>query len=453
MIIKKFVARKVHKNLNFEITFNSGINFIIGTNGTGKTTVLKLMESMLLPSINNLLEVEFEKIIIECLLPANLTITATKEKSNLILSVSQIKSKLKIPLQQYAYLEDPIRFSRKYIEHPVIKKISSLPSPLFLGVDRRIRYEALAEEENQHRRMHLESSRVHMSSARIRRMQHRDVRSIGVLHHSLSEISRMVIDYTRGLKVKQEEFSKEFKSNVMKASFHYIKGETMFFNKKITDISSISYKELEGIKKEFIQSASTMEPEVSELLIMAINNFFNKMKNLLKKWVSIRKQMTGKPLTKEDVKIFKQASINLPQLSRIGLILEEMQSYQKNIKKLYKSLDAFKDAVNLFFKDSHKSLEITPDGELRVFQNKKALRLQALSSGEKQILIMLAHLMFNKQQKGIFLIDEPELSLHLSWQEIFVEALLKVDKNVQFILATHTPTIVAGLKSKVKNLN
>ncbi|MCK5590947.1 MAG: AAA family ATPase [Candidatus Pacebacteria bacterium] len=446
MIIKKFVAKNVHKNLNFNITFNNDVNFILGTNGTGKTTVLKLMESMLVPSIRTLLEIDFEEIIIECLLPSNLKISAMKTKNTFILSVSKTKTKLKIPLRPFSYHlhpEEAAHISRKYSEHPVIKKISKLPAPLFLGVDRRIKYETEEEEETR-------NVRTYVGSARFHRVRSREVRSVGVLHHSLSEISRMIVNYTRVLKVQQEEFSKNFKSNVMKASFHYIKEEQTFFEKKVTNIST---RELESIKKQFLQATATMESDVAQVLNTGINSFFNKMKSSLKKWITLRSKMPGIQFTKKDFEIFKQASINLPQLSRIWLILEEMQGYQKNIKKLYASLDAFKEAVNLFFKDSQKVLEISPEGELKVYQKGKTLRLQALSSGEKQILIMLAHLMFNRKQKGIFLIDEPELSLHLSWQEIFVKALLKVDKNVQFILATHTPTIIAGMQNKVKNLN
>ena len=57
---------------------------------------------------------------------------------------------------------------------------------------------------------------------------------------------------------------------------------------------------------------------------------------------------------------------------------------------------------------------------------------------------MLAHLSLNKNLKGsgIFIVDEPELSLHIDWQEKFVEAVLDANPDVQLILATHSPAII-----------
>ncbi|WP_411052969.1 AAA family ATPase [Tritonibacter sp. SIMBA_163] len=42
----------------------------------------------------------------------------------------------------------------------------------------------------------------------------------------------------------------------------------------------------------------------------------------------------------------------------------------------------------------------------------------------------------------MFIIDEPELSLHLQWQAKFVAAVLDSSTNTQFIMATHSPTVI-----------
>lgn len=43
----------------------------------------------------------------------------------------------------------------------------------------------------------------------------------------------------------------------------------------------------------------------------------------------------------------------------------------------------------------------------------------------------------------VYVVDEPEVSLHITWQEQFVDALLKASPDTQFILATHSPSIIA----------
>ena len=71
--------------------------------------------------------------------------------------------------------------------------------------------------------------------------------------------------------------------------------------------------------------------------------------------------------------------------------------------------------------------------------------VEILDSGEKQIIIMIAHLIFEEDQKpsGVFIIDEPELSLHIAWQEIFIDAITEASPKTQFILATHSPSIIS----------
>ena len=76
----------------------------------------------------------------------------------------------------------------------------------------------------------------------------------------------------------------------------------------------------------------------------------------------------------------------------------------------------------------------------------------SLSSGEMQLVVIIIHLVFgeHQNQQSIFVIDEPELSLHISWQEKFVDAILEASPGTQFILATHSPAIVSKLEFEDK---
>ena len=74
----------------------------------------------------------------------------------------------------------------------------------------------------------------------------------------------------------------------------------------------------------------------------------------------------------------------------------------------------------------------------------KKLQLSDLSSGEQHELVMLYELIF-KTSKGILvLIDEPEISLHVTWQKEFLDDLLKIIElqDFQVLLATHSPSII-----------
>ena len=77
-----------------------------------------------------------------------------------------------------------------------------------------------------------------------------------------------------------------------------------------------------------------------------------------------------------------------------------------------------------------------------------------MSSGEKQLLTFFANLIFNVDRKssGIFVVDEPELSLHLSWQKIFVDKAININNNIQLIFATHAPEIIGRYRDKMFRL-
>jgi predicted ATP-binding protein involved in virulence len=63
---------------------------------------------------------------------------------------------------------------------------------------------------------------------------------------------------------------------------------------------------------------------------------------------------------------------------------------------------------------------------------------------------MLGHLALNPDlaHSGVFIVDEPELSLHIDWQEKFIDAILAANPSVQFILATHSPAIILDRDDK-----
>jgi predicted ATPase len=81
--------------------------------------------------------------------------------------------------------------------------------------------------------------------------------------------------------------------------------------------------------------------------------------------------------------------------------------------------------------------------------------LDVLSSGERQLVVIFGHLAINREinRAGVFVIDEPEVSLHVRWQEIFVESILEASPGNQFILATHSPAIVMDRDERCVSLD
>lgn len=66
---------------------------------------------------------------------------------------------------------------------------------------------------------------------------------------------------------------------------------------------------------------------------------------------------------------------------------------------------------------------------------------EKLSSGEKQLLIILLNVLLQDRKNYILLMDEPEISLHIDWQRSLITNLRRINPNCQMIITTHSPTI------------
>lgn len=76
-------------------------------------------------------------------------------------------------------------------------------------------------------------------------------------------------------------------------------------------------------------------------------------------------------------------------------------------------------------------------------------RIDSLSSGEKQLFILLGEALLQEGRPVVFISDEPELSLHVAWQSVLFENVRKLNPSCQIICATHSPDIVGHFQDRV----
>jgi ABC-type ATPase involved in cell division len=77
--------------------------------------------------------------------------------------------------------------------------------------------------------------------------------------------------------------------------------------------------------------------------------------------------------------------------------------------------------------------------------DRQELRPRQLSSGEQQMMVLAYEILFRAKPNTLVIVDEPELSLHVLWQDSLVDDLTRMGSisGLQFLMATHSPTIVA----------
>ena len=101
----------------------------------------------------------------------------------------------------------------------------------------------------------------------------------------------------------------------------------------------------------------------------------------------------------------------------------------------------FQDIVDRLFADTGKQI-IRTENEIRFMQMGEKLVRYQLSSGEKQMLVILLTVLVEDEQNYVLFMDEPEVSLHIEWQKQLIDIIRELNPHVQIILTTHSPAVV-----------
>jgi predicted ATP-dependent endonuclease of OLD family len=101
----------------------------------------------------------------------------------------------------------------------------------------------------------------------------------------------------------------------------------------------------------------------------------------------------------------------------------------------------FQDMVDHLFAETGKRI-IRTENEIRFTQIGEVLLPYQLSSGEKQMLIILLTVLVEDDQNYVLFMDEPEVSLHIEWQKKLIDLVVELNPNVQLIMTTHSPAVI-----------
>jgi predicted ATP-binding protein involved in virulence len=149
--------------------------------------------------------------------------------------------------------------------------------------------------------------------------------------------------------------------------------------------------------------------------------------------------------------------------SALKLYIDDSHKKLSPYSAIASKLELFKRIVNKRFK--HKALEVDRKSGF-VFRSTvkhdehgklEAIPPVKLSSGEQNELILFYELIFKSSKGDLIFIDEPEISLHISWQNKFIDDLKEITSisKVSIVIATHSPDIIGenwDLKVELKGI-
>ena len=453
MKLKHFIGKDIRGYMNFDIHFNDSITFLIGINGSGKTTILKLLSGLLGPSYIELAQIEFSyiELICERLNSDGERISICCRKKGDIIKLSLVGATgnkvvedefkiIPLPTSREQFAHEPFemdRINRALIEFDslnVVGKIKDLKTPLFLGLNRRtdgraasfFEREAYYTSYSRHRNFNIEMLFDSVDKA-------------------LNEIEDMFHTYVRRNAQSQYAISEDFRRKVFSESF---KVEKDF-------LPSLDYrtyiKELKNLESRREQLNIAIDKLDVPDLSSQFSTYFDSIEETLGNLIKTSPANNNEQPSAEHIHALLQWMIKFTQFEKIDNIIRYAEEYSYRIQKSRELLDRFIDSANLFFNEGKKAINIDKRGDVKIsiYGSKRENTIYELSSGEKQLIILLAHIAFlQKNNAPIFIIDEPELSLHISWQELFVDALLKASPHTQYILATHAPAIISKIERR-----
>lgn len=156
----------------------------------------------------------------------------------------------------------------------------------------------------------------------------------------------------------------------------------------------------------------------------------------LDNYVQLDKRKKGSALTQALEYVIYQNKESFSFFNyRMGII-----DFPQEAEVIKKRIQHFFDIINELFADTNKKITIH-DSRLVFQQEESLIEVNQLSSGEKQLLLMLLNVFLLKEEKAVILMDEPEISLHISWQYRLLDILTALNPQAQFIITTHSPSI------------
>lgn len=416
----------LHGTLTVDVKFNEEITLLVGINGCGKTSVLNVVEWLLKPDMKQLASIDYSRLCLkfsEKRVPYALT--CTRSASHVTLSLAGSKNQLKpitlrlIPEALWDGEFDSDVYSGlrpDEDELPMWQLMKSFTKPTVISLDRTISAESEDVEYNE----------------TPRGLKQRRARVKGPLTYVQEITSSKFADYRAKAIFHDSELKTEIVMSALQDPNIHLEGSLPkpLSSNEINDLEAKVVSYLTGTVKTGNIAAQ-------------IHHFFKSSK--------ILSRQQSLDSWQQDL-LIEFVSSRYRQIERMA---KAFNDFDKKNAAAFKKLDEYLSAVNKFFGDSNKELYFDQSTGCLVFslldsKSKKRVKraISKLSSGERQILILFTFLAFSSSSQSVFIVDEPELSLHPKWQHEFMETFLGLrSQGTQLVLATHSPDIVGRYKA------
>lgn len=402
--------------------FNQDVTIFIGFNGTGKSTFVNLVAAALSLDLTQLSNLQFETIRIK--------LKDRKTQRSRTIKVSKQTSDESIGVDAYEYRVGN-KLYRLLAEPRIVRSRDRLES--YRRLPAHIREEQLKLKKEL-------SSLVEISQISVYRQSYEESlendprQRFSAVDERLRQLFEKFARYQLKLETRLNEISKKFQQDAVSSLLYNENFDKL--NLKANRLNQIDLKRL------------------SEKLYLAFKELGiqDKNKDIERHIQKIESAISG---LKSEKSGFKADDVlALPLIYRTNHIIDSLNQSEKEKNKITEARQNFFETIHSFMSNKIFSYD-NKTGELSFCINQEGEQRfpwTQLSSGEKQLLIQFLEVLLQESKSVIFIADEPEISLHVTWQENLLKAIRNLNENAQLIIATHSPDIVADFRDKVLDM-
>lgn len=441
-----FQNKEIKKTISFS---DSDVSIIYGSNGSGKTTFLKLIHAVLNRDSKVLLENNVSSVEISF-------ITDKDSKENKV-KVNKISKKKELEILNEVLGGNKIRGFIKSNE------LERLKSKLDINHDEydwgefesSLLQDAKSLTLGIERGMRVNDIKSYLSADIIKNfiIRHREFR-VPFNNIDINEFSELFYQYIKMVNKNVNRLSSKI--------IDFDKSHVYLPNIELNQIERIlidRYRRTRNETTERIQNAlfATLSNIIDDILIEDIelpSDFGDLVRTHKERIIHELYETYGKnPLKQklisflQDFRSYQSENKNNKIIYLLLLnMIRELEKEQQSLSSIYSLVKGFNSHLS-----NGKKLEINSD-EIYVSINDKKLSLSELSSGEKHIFTFLSLVNIIGNSRDFLIIDEPEISLNVNWQRELLSLLKEIAPKTQIIVASHSPLIAKNYISSLVKL-